>query len=52
MRSLSNIRAILLIYVSLLLIITENDELTETIKLGDNVTNQEEKHLLFDSSKS
>ncbi|CAD8132482.1 unnamed protein product [Paramecium pentaurelia] len=29
----------------------QNDELNETIKLGDNVANQEEKHLLFDSQK-
>ncbi|CAD8138986.1 unnamed protein product [Paramecium pentaurelia] len=29
----------------------QNDELNENIKLGDNVENQEDKHLLFDSSK-
>ena len=51
MRSQSNTRVIPLTYVSLLLIITENDELNENIKLGDNVENQEDKHLLFDSSK-
>ncbi|CAD8135925.1 unnamed protein product [Paramecium octaurelia] len=30
----------------------QNEDLNETIKLGDNVENQEENHLLFDSSKS
>lgn len=48
MKGQSNIRVIPLIYV-LLMIIKENDELNETIKLGDNVANQEEKHLLFDA---
>lgn len=49
MRSQSNIRVIPLTYVLLMMIIKENDELNETIKLGDNVANQEEKHLLFDT---